>query len=367
MGLFAFGVGLDHADLFARSGLGVALFLHSAFIVGDQAVGRAHDILGGAVVLLQPELLRFGIVFLEPEDVLDPRSAESVDALGIVAHHADVVVRFGQPAQDHILRVVRVLVLVDEDVAEAGGNGRARLRKPFEQDVRVEQDVVEVHRTGFPAFFLVQLVDVGHPRPAGGAVGLRDLGIGPVASHSQQAVLGFGDDALDQARLVVLLVQFQFLDALLENAAGIGLVVDGKVFGIAEQVGVLPKETDENRMERAHLDPAGLLRSHQERDALLHLPGGLLGKSQGQYFSGPAVSFQYVRNPAGKHPGLSGTGPRDDERRPFRAQDSGFLRAVQPLEQVGVHVKSICNLSKFNVQSYKSRPHNPWSRIRREG
>ena len=61
-------------------------------VVLDDGVGRIDDILGGPVVLLQFDKLRLGIVALEVEDVVDVGAAESVDALGIVAHHTDIVV-----------------------------------------------------------------------------------------------------------------------------------------------------------------------------------------------------------------------------------------------------------------------------------
>ena len=49
---------------------------------------------------------------------MDIRSPERVNALGIVAHHADVVVVFSQLADDEVLGEIGILILVYQDVGE---------------------------------------------------------------------------------------------------------------------------------------------------------------------------------------------------------------------------------------------------------
>ena len=65
VGLLALGEGLDDPDLLADACPREAFFAEPALVVGDQAVGRCHDGLGGAVVLLETEFLRLGIILLE--------------------------------------------------------------------------------------------------------------------------------------------------------------------------------------------------------------------------------------------------------------------------------------------------------------
>ena len=219
MRLFALGECLDDADLLACTGFRETLLVETPFVVCDQAVCGGDYRLGGAVVLLQPEFPGFGIVPLEAEDVLDAGSAESVDALGVVSNHADVVVRFRQAAQDHVLCMVGVLVLVHKDVAETGRDGTACLREPCKEYVHLEQDVIEIHGPGGKTFFLIQFINVRNRRFPGGPVPLGGYGVSPVSGHGDQAVLGHGDYALDHCGLVVLVIQLQFLDALLYHAA----------------------------------------------------------------------------------------------------------------------------------------------------
>ena len=74
---------------------------------------------GGAVVALQPDDLGAGEVLLEAQDVVDLGAAPAVDRLVVVADAADVGRALRQQPQPQVLRDVGVLVLVDQDVAEA--------------------------------------------------------------------------------------------------------------------------------------------------------------------------------------------------------------------------------------------------------
>ncbi len=103
-------------------------------VVRDHRVGGAQDRLGGAVVLLEQDRAGIGVVLPELGDVADRGAPERVDGLVRVADHAqlsgsDVGDRIGslrpgdrrtthQLTDEHVLRVVRVLVLVHQHVAE---------------------------------------------------------------------------------------------------------------------------------------------------------------------------------------------------------------------------------------------------------
>jgi len=62
---------LVHADLLAVTGIGEEALGRAARVVGHDGVGRVEDVPGGAVVLLELDHVRIGIVLLEGEDVLD--------------------------------------------------------------------------------------------------------------------------------------------------------------------------------------------------------------------------------------------------------------------------------------------------------
>ena len=64
--------------------------------MADNGVGGVQDVLGGAVVLLQPDDTRTPELPFEAEDIGDVRAAEAIDTLVIITHHADVFRLIGQ-------------------------------------------------------------------------------------------------------------------------------------------------------------------------------------------------------------------------------------------------------------------------------
>ncbi len=87
--------------------------------MGDQVRGGGQDMRRRAVVALQPDDGGAGKILLEAQDVADLGAAPAVDRLVVVADAADVLRALRQQPQPEILRHVGVLVLVDQDVAEA--------------------------------------------------------------------------------------------------------------------------------------------------------------------------------------------------------------------------------------------------------
>ena len=96
----------------------------AAGIARDHRVRRGQDRLGGPVVLLQQDCSGVREVPLELLNVADRGAPEGVNGLVGVAHHAQlggIGVRRHWPHQfpdQHILRMIGVLVLVDQDVAK---------------------------------------------------------------------------------------------------------------------------------------------------------------------------------------------------------------------------------------------------------
>ena len=85
---------------------------------------------------------------LELQDVAEVGAAEAVHRLVGVADDGDVAVAAGEEQHDLVLRLVRVLVLVDEDVLEALAVVLEHVGVVAEQAHGVDQQVVEVHRPG---------------------------------------------------------------------------------------------------------------------------------------------------------------------------------------------------------------------------
>ena len=99
---------------------------------------------------------------LEVEDVPDVGAAERVDGLVGVADREHVPVLRRQELQQAVLGVVRVLVLVDEDVTERRLPALERLRKALENLHGQHEHVVEVDRVRGEQPPLVELVHLRH-------------------------------------------------------------------------------------------------------------------------------------------------------------------------------------------------------------
>jgi hypothetical protein len=130
---------LDHAHRFTYAELRPELLRLAFAVVRDDGVRGAEDGVGRAVVLLQRDRARSREVALEVEDVVDVRSSEGKNRLVRIAHGAHIHVRLGQELQQPVLGVVRVLVLVDEDVAERVLPLLQRVREALEHVDREHQ------------------------------------------------------------------------------------------------------------------------------------------------------------------------------------------------------------------------------------
>ena len=119
LGLLLLVEGLEALDRHAALVLGPQLLVGPALVARHDGVGRVEDQLRRAVVLLELDDRRLGVVALEVEDVLDVRAPPAVDRLVVVPHHAQVPVGRRQRPDPQVLRPVRVLVLVDVQVAPA--------------------------------------------------------------------------------------------------------------------------------------------------------------------------------------------------------------------------------------------------------
>ena len=297
----------------------------------DERIGGVHDHLRGAVVALQAEDLALGIILLEIEDVLDARTAESVDGLAVVAHHADVAAELRQLLEDQVLRHVGVLVLVHHDVRETAGDRLERLLVVPQQVVHIQQDVVEIHHPALLELLLVARIHLAQARPLGVAVLRLQLRIALVGRDRDEVVLGHRDAGQHVARLVDLVVQAHLLHAGLDGALRVGRIIDGEVLRIPQELRVFAQETHEHRMESAHHDPADILVPHHLRDTLLHLACRLLRKSQGKY-AGIRLLRQNICHSARQYAGFAGAGARHNQHRSFNTFDGSSLLVVQILQ-----------------------------------
>ena len=112
--LLLVAIGFAEFDGLAQVLHALYVLVYLALIVVDDAVGRIHNGLRGAIVLLQFEELGSLISLLESEDIVDASASERIDALGIVANNADALAMLCQQPHYLVLGIVGVLILIDE-------------------------------------------------------------------------------------------------------------------------------------------------------------------------------------------------------------------------------------------------------------
>ena len=140
--------GGENLDFVALSVLRPKIFFLLVGVVLDNGIGGVENIARRAVVLLETDGEGVLILLLKGENVLNGGASEAIDTLIVVAHHADVAVRRGKQLYEHILGVVRVLILVHHYVFEfmliKGQHIGALLEKPH----RPHDYVVKIHGVG---------------------------------------------------------------------------------------------------------------------------------------------------------------------------------------------------------------------------
>src|SRR5262249_39179166 len=120
---------------------------------------RLEDRPRRTVVLLQDDRLGTDEVRLEVQDVANVGLAPTVDRLVLVADDADALRALAQQANERVLGEIRVLKLVDEDVAVALTVAGQDARLALEKLDRLHEEVVEVEEVAGLKRLLVVAVD----------------------------------------------------------------------------------------------------------------------------------------------------------------------------------------------------------------
>ncbi len=110
----------------------------------DQSGGGGEDGRGRAVIRLEPDDARPLEILLEAEDVFDLGAAPRIDRLIVIADAADIAVPLREQPEPEILHEVRVLVLVDQDVAERAVILREDVRVAAQHLGHVQQQIAEI-------------------------------------------------------------------------------------------------------------------------------------------------------------------------------------------------------------------------------
>ena len=311
-------------------------------VVADEARRRVEDELGGPMVLGEDHLAGPGVEAAEGEQVGRGGASPTVDGLIVVTHHRDVGRVAGHELQHLELRVVRVLELVDQDVAVAGaktlqdrragcaaprGRGgsdrrsrrapprpgasgglrrRPRARRGSGLRLRRRGEAIGRGRgqqAGQPRFGPLAVLPWRDVLVLGAAHQGEERGQVPrgIAERTEagegqgEEALAQEDDGLGLAQHAELGVHPHLERGLAEHAVAEG--VEGRDRGLGVAVG------------------------DELVDALGHLHRGLLGEGEGQDLLGPRpLARDEMGDAAGEHRGLARARAGDDEEGPLAVE-----------------------------------------------
>ena len=321
-------VGLDDPHRHAAAELRPEPLRLAVRVAVDDRVGGVENRLRRAVVLLERDDVGAREVVLELGDVSDVGAPEGVDRLILVADDRDVPVALREERHEPELGVVRVLVLVDHDVAPPVLPGGARLLVVLEQEHGPHDQVVEVHRVGVVEPLLVERVDVGRRL----LEERRDLlGVG---LRRQQPLLGARDPRVHGARREPLGVELELLGARLDEPELVGLVIDREARRVAGARGVAAQEPTAGGVERHHPHPRRGAAADQPLDSLAHLARRPVRERDREDLGRPrALRGDQVRNAVGEDAGLARPGARHDQQRALGVQHRVALFGVERVEE----------------------------------
>ena len=231
-------------------------------------------ILPGAVVLLQQDDLRVGIVLLEALHVAPVCAAPAIDRLVGITDHEDVLVRRSQVFDQRILRDVGILEFVHQHVPETLGIFLANFGVIFQQARGVNQDVVKINSIAGDQSLLVFQIHPFH--------NFITIGVSRVIIRADQLVLGVGNGRMHAVRPVQLFVQVEFADdALREPYLVVG--IENDVVGLHRQkVRFAAQDAGAGRVEGAEHHPLRGLLTEQVAHTRIHFARGFVGECDRQ-------------------------------------------------------------------------------------
>src|SRR5207248_30862 len=144
-----------------------------------------------------------------------------------------------------------------------------------------------------------------------------------------QLVLRVRDLVVDASRRKALRVALELLEALLDEADLVGLVVDREVRAVAEPLRLAAQDASAGGVEGEDPEASAAL-AEEPLQPLLHLPRRLVREGDGEDLVRlRADRVDQVGDPVGEDARLAGAGAGDDEERPFRGEDGLALRGVE--------------------------------------
>jgi hypothetical protein len=253
-GLIRVGRGLVQAQGLTRALRGPEVLAKAHPVLPDQGVGGVENVAHRAIVLLELDHLAHREVAFEVLHVRRTSAAKGIDRLVVVAYREHRVDASRKQPQPLVLKPVRVLELVDQNVPEARAVMLAEQIIPGQQLEGAQQQLGEIHCAFAATEFFVDVIDLEQFT----TVVIRRLHGG----RPQPFFLVRVDEMLDLARRVLLVVDVQALHQPLHERELVLAVHDGEQLLQARLAMVGAQQSVAQAVESADPHAPGIDRQH---------------------------------------------------------------------------------------------------------
>ena len=209
----------------------------------------------------------------------------------------------------------------------------------FEQQMRVEQQIVEVECVGCFQALLQLLIHARRDLRAGVARGaFREF------ARSHKFVFRRRNAIANVIDRPALRIQIELAVDIFHEALRIVIVVDGEALVETELLAIDAQNAHAHAMESRH-PHATRARAHEPAQTLAHLGGRLVGERDSQNLPGlHAIVGEHMRDAIREHARFARTGTRKHEQRALGAQHGLALRGVQGIDIDASHISTYPSL-----------------------
>ena len=275
-------VGFTQGDLISPALIRPKRLIVTVIVVLYNGVCRIENGLGRAVILLELDDACLGIGLVEIKNIFDGCATEAVYALVIVTNDHYVSVFIGKELGEDELRIVGILILVNEDVSELALVVLTHLVVSFEKLDGLHYYIVEVDGVVLHQLFLIELIYSYY-------ITVSRIGLYVDIVGTLERVLCDAYCITDRLGRKALFIDSKLLHAYRYHTLFIVGIVYREAVLIAEAIAVLAKYAQADRVEGARPDrisSIGIVKRHTE--SVLYLLCRLVGEGDGEKIPGRA-------------------------------------------------------------------------------
>ena len=298
----------------------------------DQTVSRLNDSLGRTVVLFQFEETRTLKLALIVENIIDIGTTETIDTLRVITHGTNTLLLLTELHDDRHLNVIGILILIHQDIIEAGSIFVANILMFPEELIGKRQQIIEIHGIGLLAALHVSHENLTNLRHLRTLVLLEDSRIALISRSTHQVVLRHRNLGMNGSRFILLIIQPHLLHYRLDQRARVTFVINGKVVVEADILSLRSQDSGEDAVEGTHIEMLCEIISHQFPDTFLHLPCRLIGKGERHDAPGFHALAQEISYLISKYTRLTRTCTGYHQRRSVNIFYRSTLRFVQVVQ-----------------------------------